>query len=624
MFGTAQADTFGAELDCHSCIMRRIRIGADAQFAVFICQRHDVAKRSGQLRIHRVDFTGVNRSGGTVQADPVAFFDSDAVDDHLAGFVVDIDFAATGYTAGTHTTGNYGSVAGHTAPGSENTLCYMHAADIFGAGFDTAEDHGFAVLAPSFGIFGRKYRHTGSGTGAGGQADSKFLSFAFGTLDEHRMQKLVKLGRFHPQYSGLFVDQTFFNKVGGDFYCGSSGAFAVTGLEHEEFTVFDGKFHILHIFIMLFQLDADVVQLLETFGHGFFQRRIFSFTDIFRNVLTLCPDFAARQRDLLGRADTGNHVFALSVDEKFAVEIFVFAGGWVTGKCHAGSGIVAGVAENQCLNINRCTDQAPDVVDFPVADGTGIIPGFKHSLDTPVELIHRVGGEIAAGSFFDDFFVCGNKFFKVIGSQFVIQFDLAGFFQGFQSVFKQIRINVHNYIAEHLDKSAEAVQHKAFIAGKVDQCLYGNIVQTQIEHGIHHTGHGGSRSAANGYQQRVGAFAEGFAQFLFQFCQCGIHLRCDLGKEFLFADLAEFGAGFSGDGKSGRYRQSQCRHTGEVRTLTPEQSAHSFVAFRIVSAKVINILDGRCGSFFASHDPLPFFLLRIFDFFPNASVLTEF
>ena len=374
VFGTAQADTFGTELDCHSSIMGCISIGADAQFAVFISQCHNVAKGSGQLRIDRFHFTGVNRSGGTVQADPVAFFDGDAVDSHLAGFVVDIDFAATGYTACSHATGNHGSVAGHTAPGSENTLGYMHTANIFGAGFDTAEDHGFTVLAPNFGIFSRKHRHTGCGTGAGRQTNGKFLSFAFGTLDKYRVQKLVKLGRFHPQNSGLFVDQAFFNKVGGDFYCGSSGAFAVTGLEHEEFAIFNGKFHILHIFIMLFQLDADVVELFETFGHGFFQRRIFSFADIFGNVLAFCPDFAARQRDLLGGTDTGNHIFALGIDKKFAVKVIVFAGGGVAGECHAGSGIVAGVAEDHCLNIHCGTDQAPDVVDFPVADGTGIIP----------------------------------------------------------------------------------------------------------------------------------------------------------------------------------------------------------------------------------------------------------
>ena len=167
---------------------------------------------------------------------------------------------------------------------------------------------------------------------------------------------------------------------------------------------------------------------------------------------------------------------------------------------------------------------------------------------------------------------------------------------------------MHNHIAEHLDKSAEAVQHKAFIAGKLDQSLDSGIVQTEVKNCIHHAGHGCRSAGTHRHQQGIGAFTKGFAQFFFQFSQCSINLRRDLGKKFFFADLSEFSTSFGSDGKTGGNRQAQCSHSRQVGALTPEQSAHSFVTFRIVPAKVVDILDGAFARFLALHDPLPFFL----------------
>ena len=48
---------------------------------------------------------------------------------------------------------------------------------------------------------------------------------------------------------------------------GQAGAFAVAGLEHEQFAVFNGELKILHIAEMLFQNFADLGQ----FGGGFGQ-----------------------------------------------------------------------------------------------------------------------------------------------------------------------------------------------------------------------------------------------------------------------------------------------------------------------------------------------------------------
>lgn len=60
------------------------------------------------------------------------------------------------------------------------------------------------------------------------------------------------------------------------------------------------------------------------------------------------------------RADAGDHVFALRVDEELAVEQ-VFAGTRIARECHAGPAMVAEIAEDHRLDID-C--RAPGVGDI--------------------------------------------------------------------------------------------------------------------------------------------------------------------------------------------------------------------------------------------------------------------
>ena len=54
---------------------------------------------------------------------------------------VHLDVAAAGYTAGTHTTSNNGSVRSHTATNRQDTLRCLHAGDVFRRGFQTNQDY---------------------------------------------------------------------------------------------------------------------------------------------------------------------------------------------------------------------------------------------------------------------------------------------------------------------------------------------------------------------------------------------------------------------------------------------------------------------------------------------------
>ena len=55
--------------------------------------------------------------------------------------------------------------------------------------------------------------------------------------------------------------------------------------------------------------------------------------------------------DRFGRANTGDNVFALGVDEEFAIEDFL-ASRWVARERHSGAGIIARVSEDHCLNVH--------------------------------------------------------------------------------------------------------------------------------------------------------------------------------------------------------------------------------------------------------------------------------
>ena len=76
-----------------------------------------------------------------------------------------------------------------------------------------------------------------------------------------------------------------------------AGAFAVAGLEHEQLALLNRELEILHVLEMGFERLADLFQFGKRLGHVILQLR-----------------------HRFGRAHSGHHVFALRVDEKFAVE----------------------------------------------------------------------------------------------------------------------------------------------------------------------------------------------------------------------------------------------------------------------------------------------------------------
>ena len=598
MLGTAEADTFCAEANGDLCIARRIGIGANAHGAILVGECHDFSKRSGEFGIACFDAAFVDLAGRTVKRDPIAFAESDVTNLNGLGLGIDNGIAATGYAALTHTTSHHCCVGGHAAASGEDALCRDHAGDVFRRCFGTAENNFLAELGPCFSIFSGEDDLAGCHAGRGREAGSNCLGVLFSHSVEYRVEELIKLLGLHTKHGCLFVNKTFFHEVGGDTHGSGSGALAVTGLEHVEFAIFDGELHVLHILVMVLKLYADGVKLLEHFGHGFFEGGILRHALFFRNARTLCPFTGTGDGDFLRGADTGHHVFTLSVNEVFAVEVRVVAGGGVTGESHAGGGIVAAVAENHRLHVYSSAGETTDVVEFTILDGAGIVPGAEHGLDAHLKLFVCINREIFTELRFDDLLVARNDFFKVFGGKFGIKLDALGGLDGFQFMFKIVMFHAHHNVAEHLNEATVAVHHKTLVAGFGDHCFNSFGIETEIEHGIHHAGHRNGCAGTHRNQERIRTFAESLSGDFLKAGQSCIHFGHNLGKELFFTDFIILAASFGGDCETRRHGQPHGSHFCEVGTLATQHHLHRTISFRGIATKEIDVFFlTHCFSF---------------------------
>ena len=62
--------------------------------------------------------------------------------------------------------------------------------------------------------------------------------------------------------------------------------------------------------------------------------------------------------------------------------------------------------------------------------------------------------------------------------------------------------HAHHHASEHLDQAAVRIEDKAVVPGEFDHRFGRFVVQSDIEHRIHHAGHGKLRAGPAGHQQR--------------------------------------------------------------------------------------------------------------------------
>ena len=192
--------------------------------------------------------------------------------------------------------------------------------------------------------------------------------------------------------------------------------------------------------------------------------------------------------DFRRRADTSNDIFALGIEQVFTVELLL-ACARVAGEGDAGAAVVAHVAEDHALHVDGGAEIVRDLVEVAVVDGALVIPRGENSLNGFFQLLVDVGGERFAGLAFGNLFELGDELLELVGGNFGIGFDARALFVFIQDLFKVGGIGVQHDFAEHLDKAAIGVVGESLIPGQFYQALDGLVVDTEVEHGIHHTWH---------------------------------------------------------------------------------------------------------------------------------------
>ena len=127
----------------------------------------------------------------------------------------------------------------------------------------------------------------------------------------------------------------------------------------KNFAILDGELEVLHILEMRLEDVSDPLQLNQRFRQMFLQ-----IGDRFR------------------RAHAGDDIFALGVDQKFAVEHFL-AGGRIAGERDARTGVGAGVTEHHRLHVHRRAPFLGNVVFPPINNRAIVHPRTEHGADRP-------------------------------------------------------------------------------------------------------------------------------------------------------------------------------------------------------------------------------------------------
>ena len=485
--------------------------------------------------------------------------------------IINVECACTDDTAFAPAAADESCMASHPAAGGQNAFSGAHAFDVFGIGFFTDQDGLNVFLRKSNCFFGGENDLADRAAGSGRQPLGNQFGFLFRRRIQDRMQQFVELCRRESGHGHFFGDHLFFEHVHRHVQRGGAGTFTDAALEHVEYAFLNGELDIKHILVVIFKSIADCPEFFVSFR----QNRFHGFQVL---VLLVFGRVVQRTRS----TGTGNDVFALSVDQPFAVEL-VFAGGGVAGERNAGGGTVAHVTENHALDVDSCAPFVRNAFDTAVGNSLLAVPAFEYRADAAPELLHGIIREFSLQYFLDsdleifaEFFQVGNRHvgvsfvvFLVLQDFHLLVEELADTFAGGFDTFSLF----HHDVGIHHDQAAVSIINETFVFSFLDQAGDGFAGETDVKNGFHHAGHRAAGAGTAGDQQGFGGIAELQAHGLFDTCQSS--------HDFFFERSGILGAvfeivhaAFSGDGETSRYRQIKFRHFSEVRTFTAEQFFH--------------------------------------------------
>ena len=271
--------------------------------------------------------------------------------------VVDAQRARAGDAGLAHAARDHRRVRGHAAARRQDAFGGVHAVNVFGRRLDPHQNDLAALGLELRGFIGGE--NTISPQAAPGEAGRPVaitLRSAFGSMVGCSSWS-SEAGSIRSTASSL-RDQLLIGELDRDPQRRLGGALAGARLQHPQLALLDGEFEVLHVAVMLLERVVDALQL----GEGLRQRTF--------------PSTACRSRlpcarclgDFLRRADAGDDVLALRIDQEFAVELLL-AGRRIAREGDAGRGRLAHIAEHHGLHVDRGAPAFRDVVQPAIGDG---------------------------------------------------------------------------------------------------------------------------------------------------------------------------------------------------------------------------------------------------------------
>ena len=367
------------------------------------------------------------------------------------------------------------------------------------------------------------------------------------------MQEHFHLLRGDPADGGLLVDEPLVHHVHGDLHRSTGGTLAVAGLEDVQLVALDGELDVLHVLVGLLEVGGNLEKLVVDSGHG---------------VLEL--------GDGKRGPDAGHHVLALGVHKKLAVEFLGSIRG-VAGEAHPGSAVVAEISVDHGDDVDRRAEGVGDLVELPVGDGPGISPALEYRLHGVAELLPGIRREVEPCRLFKDLLELRHDLHKTLFGNLIVEGHAESLLDVFKHFFEGVSVDTVDHVAVHLDEAAVAVESETPVAGGLGEGLNRLVVEPEVEHRVHHAGHGNGSTGPDGHEEGILPRAERLSRFLLEGPHGGSHVVPDGVEEFLV--LAVFKAGVGRQNEPLGNGKVVLDHLGQVGSLASQEIFHLRVAF---------------------------------------------
>ena len=306
-------------------------------------------------------------SRSAVDRELIALAQLDLAEPNGSGLQVDRERVAACHARLSHPARDDGGVRGHPAVCRQDAARVDQAVDVVGRRLP-ADEHDVDALSPALlGEVG--VEHDGARGGAGRRVEPFRDDVDVGAGVDHRVQELVELTGVDTGDGLLARDEALLGHLDADPQRGLRGSLPRPGLEQEEPSLLDRELDVLHLPVVL----LEAIERARELGVG-------------------VREELAHPLDRLGRADAGDDVLALCVDEELAVEA-PLPRRRVAREADPGARRVALVPEHHLDDVDRGAEVVRDVVRPSVDPGARRFPGVEHRTRGAVQLLAGVRGE---------------------------------------------------------------------------------------------------------------------------------------------------------------------------------------------------------------------------------------